>query len=142
MSDITHMHDETKDLPVKKHNEMLSKQFFLGATRSTELTITLNYKGFNRNISPTLEHKFKPDIEHLLNENQENISKLEYVNGIKNLHTTELQNFLNEKSKLLGRILPTLSPNDSKLDRKTQFTSPASTTGLATIYPMSAQVAT
>ena len=92
--------------------------FFTGATRSTELTITRNYKGFNRNIRPTLEHKFKPDIEHLLNENQENISKLEYVNRIKNLHTTDLQNFLTKNSKLLDRILPTLSPNESKLDRK------------------------
>ena len=76
---------------LKKHNEMLSKQFLLGCYQEHRADHhTVNYKSFNRNIRPSLEHKFKPDIEHLLNENQENISKLEYVNGIKNLHTTEV----------------------------------------------------
>ena len=102
---------------------MLSKQFLLGCYQEHRADHhTVNNKGFNRNIRPTLEHKFKPDIQHWLNENQENISKLEYVNGIKNFHTTELQNFLNEKSRLCGRMPPTLSPNESKLDRKTRCT--------------------
>ena len=72
--------------------------------------------------SRSLERTCCQDIEHLLNENRENISKLKYVTGIKNIHTTEVQNFLNNKSKLLGRIPPILSPNESKLDRKTRCT--------------------
>ena len=104
-----------KFLPVKKHNEMLSKQFLCGCYQEHRADHhTINYKGFNRNIRPTLERKFKPDIEHLLNENRENISKLEYVNGIKNLRTTEVQNF--------HEYYQFLSPNESKHDRKTRCT--------------------
>ena len=59
---------------------MLSKHFLLVSYHEHRADHhTVNYKGFNRNIRPTLERKFKPHIEHSLNENQENISKLEYV---------------------------------------------------------------
>ena len=93
------------------NNQLLSTAncFFSGATRRTELTTTLLTTKVLIGTSdrPTLERKFKPDIEHLLNKNRENISKLENVNGIKNLHTTEVQNFLNEKSMLLKLLIPT-----------------------------------
>ena len=73
MSVITHSPDETKILPVEKDNEMLSKQSLFGCYHEHRADHhAVNNKGFNRNIRPALERKFKPDIEHLLSENREN----------------------------------------------------------------------
>ena len=42
--------------------------------------------------------------------------------GDQNFHATEVQSFLNEKSKLLGRIPPIIAANENKFERKTRCT--------------------
>ena len=125
MSDIKPLRDNTKVLAVKKHNEMLSKLFFLGFYQERIADHqTINNESINRNIITILKSMFKPDIGHLLNKNRAKFSKLEYATGIKNFHTTESQNFLNENSRLLGRRPPILSPNECKFGWKTRYTLP------------------
>ena len=95
-------------------------------------------------IRPTLERKFKPDIEHLLNENRENISKLECINGIKILHNTEVQNLLRKSLSYLAEYTQFYHKDVHchNCDPDIHLTSPATTTGYITIYSTSAQVAT
>ena len=69
MTNIDHLHNKAKMLPVKEHSEMLSQQFLLGShipSRVDHYTVTTNMKW---KIRPTLEQKYADNIKEYLGPN-------------------------------------------------------------------------
>ena len=62
MTDISHLHTETKEMPVKEHCEMLSLQFLLSSARSSHPNNKDLQEAPKRLLKQTLTSRFKEDV--------------------------------------------------------------------------------
>ena len=120
MTHIDELHRETKLLPVKEHNTMLSRQFLL----QTHQTNHPNRQGNHtdppqRIMKPTLISCHQDSIEPLLT-NTEGW----YKSGIKSIHTTAVSNTINgyEPNKVLQKIPPLINTDERRLPLSTRTT--------------------
>ena len=107
MTHINELHRETKLLPVKKHNMMLSRQFLLQTHQMNHPNRQWNHTDPpQRLMKPTLISCHQDSIEPLLT-NTEGW----YKSRIKSMHTTAVSNTVNgyEPNKVLQRIHPAIS---------------------------------
>ena len=120
MTHIDELHRETKLLPVKEHNTMLSRQFLLRTHQTNH-----PYRQWNHTDPPerpmktTLISCHQDSIEPLLTN-----TKGWYKSGIKSIHTTAVSNTINgyEPNKVLQWIPPVISPDERRLPRSTRTT--------------------
>ena len=120
MTHIHELHRETKLLPVKEHNTMLSRQFLLQTHQTNHPNRQWNHTDPpQRLMKPTLISCHQDSIEPVLT-NTEGWYKI----GIKSIHTTAVSNTINgyEPNKLLQRIPPVISPDERRLPRSTRTT--------------------
>ena len=120
MTRIDELHRETKLLPVKEHNTMLSKQFLLQTHQTNHPNRQWNPTDPpQRLMKPTLVSCHQDSIEPLLT-NTEGW----YKSGIKSIHTTAVSNIINgyEPNNVLQRIPPVISPDERRLSRSTRTT--------------------
>ena len=120
MTHIDELHRETKLLPVKEHNTMLSRQFLLQTHETNHPNRQWNQTDPPQRLTkPTLISCHQDSIEPLLT-NTEGW----YKSGIKSIHTTTVSNTINgyEPNKVLQRIPPVISPDERRLPRSTRTT--------------------
>ena len=120
MIHIDELHRETKLLPVKEHNMMLSRQFLLQTHQTNHPNRQWNHTDPpQRLMKPTSISCHQDSIEPLLT-NTEGWYKV----GIKSIHTTAVSNTINgyEPDKVLQWIPPAISPDERRLPRSTRTT--------------------
>ena len=124
MSDIDHLHSESKILPAKDHAELLSKQFLL----ATCLPSHPNHNPTNFNtvlpqkekMKETLSTKHSDALQHYTREGiTDNVI---YKEGIKNLHTAAVARAIaNQRdNKVLNQPAPRIDKSEATLPRKTR----------------------
>ena len=109
MTHIDELHRETKLLPVKEHNTMLSRQFLLQTHQTNHSNRQWNHTDPpQRLMKPTLISCHQDSIEPLLTNSEGG-----YKSGIKSIHTTAVSNTNNgyEPNKVLQRMSPVISPD-------------------------------
>ena len=88
-TDIDHLHSEARMMPVKAHNEMLSKQFLLQTMRPNHP----NQKDLKsvppRTMKETLVSKYAADVTPFIT--NKTINDLNYKVAIKSIHTSSVQ---------------------------------------------------
>ena len=117
---IDELDRETKLLPVKEHNTMLSRQFLLQTHQANHPNRQWNHTDPpQRLMKPTVISCHQDSIEPLLT-NTEGW----YKSGIKSIHTTAVSNTINEyePNKVLQRIPLAISPDEGRLSRSTRTT--------------------
>lgn len=90
MTDIDHLHTEARVMPVKAHNEMLSKQFLLQTMRPNHP----NQKDLNyvppRTMKETLVSKYAADVTPFII-NDTILDDVNYKEALKSIHTSSVQ---------------------------------------------------
>ena len=120
MSQISHLHTETKILPVKDHNELLSTQFLLSTTLPDHpCGGILKTEPPPRAMRRTLSQNYGQKVRFFTND--DNISsKQDYMKNLTILHTdTVIRAKLNyEHNKVLGAAPPQIDESEKSLSRR------------------------
>ena len=122
MSDIDHLHHETKLMKVRQHCEMLSKQYLLSTQKQDHPNPTnLNARPPARQMKETLTSKFGREIKDL---STPNLSSDAYKRRLKHIHTTSVRDMLNNmaNSKVLNAPPPPINATERVLPRTTRST--------------------
>ena len=123
MSSIDHLHAETEVMPVREHCEMLSQQFLLATTKPDHPNHSdIHAPPPPRLMRETLQTKFSQDIKHLIPESGSD--SLSYKNGLKTLHTTNVQATIlkQQNNPVLQHPAPKIDKSERTLPRKTRVT--------------------
>ena len=89
MTSIDHLHSECQLLPVKDHNERLSRQFYLGALPNRPDHHTMTPPAFRaHNLRHTLYFKYNADVSVFTPDN--GLCNAHYHRGIKASHRTSV----------------------------------------------------
>jgi len=123
MSSADHLHTETKNMPVKEHCSMISKQFLLATTKPDHPNhIDLNEPPPPRIMKETLTTRFSSDIASLVPESGSNTST--YKSGLQIIHTRSVQNVINNQSNnpILQEPAPPIHKSESELPRQARVT--------------------
>ena len=121
---IEHLHTETKLMPVKEHNHMLTKQFLL-ATQKPEHP---NHQSTNLNQPPpprittnTIITEFGEDVRQKTH--NQPINEEQYKRKLKEIHREEVQKVINNSSnKVLRSRPPGINEEEKLLPRSTRCT--------------------
>ena len=120
MTHIDELHRETKLLPVKEHNTMLSREFLLQTHQTNHPNRQWNHTDSpQRLMKPTLISCHQDSIEPLLTKTER-----WYKSGIKSIHKTAVSNTINgyEPNKFLQRLAPVFNTDERRLPRSTRTT--------------------
>ena len=119
---IDHLHRETKTMPVKEHNEMLTKQFLLAAQKPdhpNHASLHLNQPQHTRKTRDTILTRF--DAEIRLKTNNAPIDTQQYKRLLNQIHTEEVQKVKrNSVNKVLNSQAPDINLEEKSLPRKTR----------------------
>ena len=127
MTSIDHLHSECQLLPVKDHNEMLSRQFYLGAYLPNHPDHhTTTPPAFRTcNLRHTLHSKYNADVSVFIPDN--GLCNAHYRRGIKAIHRTSVADAVQGYTPpvWLGGFpppAPTVSAAEKQLGRKARST--------------------
>ena len=122
MTDIDHLHQETKVMKVKDHCEMLSKQFLL-ATQKREHPnrVDLSLPPPPRQMKRTLTSRFGADIRQM---SYPDLPEDMYKKRLKQIHTSNVTKSINSMApnKVLLSRPPAIDKSEIKLPRQTRAT--------------------
>lgn len=116
-----HLHNETKLLPVKEHNKMLSQQYLISCHQETHpCNSIVNAALPPRNLRKTVRNHDE-EIASLLSSNMVNTN---IKSVYKEIHTKVVEETTNNyiPNKVLNTKPPEISPNEKKLPRETRTT--------------------
>ena len=121
-TDIGHLHSESKNMMVKEHNAMLSKQFLLATKMTGHPNFSIPYTKPDRIMKEDLQSKFEDEIQHLFKEDGN--SKADHKLGLLNIHTEEVAKAIDNipPNKVLGQKAPEISSEEKTLPRGTRST--------------------
>ena len=106
MTPVEHLHEETILIPVKEHNQLLSKQFFLGSFQPTRVDHHTVANEVNaRNIRASLYIEFGK-VEEITN-GTKTVTAEQYKRGLKVLHYSEESS--SRKIEASGRDSPEIN---------------------------------
>ena len=122
MTDPDHLHAECKQMPVKEHCQMLSKQFLLSTTQPTHP----NHSDLHNMPDPkhkkreTLKIRYAADILPLTADGITDPINLK--EGLKTLHTTSVRETIANQNhnKVLQEPAPAVNSNEKSLPRRTR----------------------
>ena len=121
-TEIGHLHSETKNLLVKNHNFMLSKQFYLSTKMSGHSNFSIPYNPPERLMKEDLGSLFEKEIEPFFSTtgNSESAHKI----GIRAIHTEDVRKAISAlpPNKVLGQPAPDVSKDKKRLPRGTRTT--------------------
>ena len=125
MSPETHLHAETKILPIKDHNALLSRQFLLGAylERRPHHHMIANTPDLScRSLKTTLAKKYGPDTSIHVPNGQ--LTLAEFRVGLAALHQKAVTAAIAENTSrvLLGGYPPPIADAEACLPRPTRLT--------------------
>ena len=123
-SAISHLHNETKIMPVKEHSEMITKQFLLAAQKPEHPnhdTLNLNQPNPRRTTRKTILTNYSAYISNKTNNSS--INEEQYKQKLKVIHTEAVQEVKQRSNnKVLNTIPPEINPEERSLPRKTRCT--------------------
>ena len=126
MTAVSHLHHETKVMPVKDHCHMLSKQFLLATTQQTHPNAcNLDAQPPARQMRETLVSKFGKDVADFSVSNLDQKSAAEQVKlHTKSIHTSCVKQTLNSLSpnKVTKTKPPEINSEEKLLPRTTRST--------------------
>ena len=122
MSDIDHLHNETKVMKVQPHCEMLSKQFLLATQRPNHPNkVNLDNPPPARHMKDTLVSKYGAEIKAI---STPDIPDDLYKAKLKTIHTYSVRNSINSmnNNKVLDSVPPEVNKTEQLLPRPTRAT--------------------
>ncbi len=122
MTDIDHLHHETKIMKVKPHCEMLSQQFLLATQQPNHPNrINLSDPPPPRQMKNTLASSFGDKIKQI---SYPDMSPESYKKQLKYVHTSCVQNEISSmaNNKVLNAAPPKISDSEKVLPRETRST--------------------
>ena len=119
MAPVNHLHSESKIMPVKDHNQMLTKQFLYAAQNP-------NHPNFRQRSQPqrimknTMETQFMGDIEDIIPPT--GVNDINKKGGIQLIHSRSVTNTILELgvNKVLNEQPPQIDKSEKRLPRKTR----------------------
>ena len=122
MSNIDHLHSETKSMPVKDHCNMLSKQFLLATQKPNHPNHCALDENVPRLMKNSLTTKFGPYIQTMTN--NQPIETQTYKILLKNIHTEAVTDTINNQSPnpVLDLPAPDINEEEKTLPRRTRTT--------------------
>ena len=122
MSDVGHLHSETKEMFVKEHCEMLSRQFLLSSTRPSHPNHKDIQEAPKRLMRNTLASKFKNDVLPFTANGV--TDEPTYRAGLKTIHSSGVRDCIAKtgNNKVLNDIAPNINITETDLPRKTRTT--------------------
>ena len=122
MTDIGHLHSETKFMPVREHSHMLSKQFLLKTAHPEHPNHTDLTARPERLMKETLVTKFAADILPLAPDGI--VDNINLKEGIKTIHKSSVADTITNlpDNKVLGRPAPEVDKSEASLPRHTRTT--------------------
>ena len=120
MTDLGHLHTETKNMLVKDHNFMLAKQFHLATKKTGHPNSSLMDPQPKRLMKPTLSSLFDDDIRHLHDPGGNDSTR--HKTGLIAIHTEAVQAAIAQtpSNKVLNTPAPPVSIEEKKLPRRTR----------------------
>ncbi len=121
MTNIDHLHDETKVMKVQPHCEMLSKQFLLASQKPGHPNrVDLGKPPPPRQMKQTLSSKFGREVKTL----SRNLTEDNFKSKLKIIHTKSVKNMLNtfDNNKVLNSRPPEIHKSERNLPRTTRST--------------------
>ena len=120
MTDVGHLHTETKEMPVKEHCEMLSRQFLLGSARPSHPNHKNMQEAPKRLMKHTLATRFKDDVLPLTTDGI--TDEPNYKKGLKTIHCNSVLNSIrtNGHNKVLNDQAPNVNITEINLPRRTR----------------------
>ena len=122
MSDIDHLHNETKIMKVRPHCEMLSKQFLLATQKPNHPNrVDISAPPPSRQMKRTLSSRFGAEIRQM---SRPDLPEEEYKLKLKQIHTNSVRDALNamEPNKVLLSSPPPIHDSEKNLPRATRAT--------------------
>ena len=122
MTSTDHLHSESKIMPVKDHNEMLSRQFLLSTQKPNHPNrLDLNHRP-DRIMKPTLTTMYAESIKHLVPDG--GLDEESYKAGLKRLHTECVSMTINNQAynNIINAPAPRICPTEEYLPRQTRTT--------------------
>ena len=122
MSDVDHLHHETKIMKVRPHCEMLSKQYLLATQKQDHPNpVELNGRPPPRQMKDTLQSKFGNYVKSI---SHPNLSSEDYKRKLKTIHTKSVKDMLNSMAdnKVLTAPPPPISDSEKDLPRAARTT--------------------
>ena len=121
MTDVEHLHNEAKIMPLKDHCEMLSKQFLLSTQKPNHPNRTqLDGPPPDRQMKKTLVSKFGAEISSI---STPDIDDSTYKKQLKKIHTNSVSSTLKQmKNKILKTRPPEINDSEKTLPRSTRTT--------------------
>ncbi len=122
MSDIDHLHTETKIMKVKPHCEMLSKQFLLATQKPQHPNKTdLSKPPPPRQMKQTLSSRFGATIRQM---SRPDLPEDEYKQRLKQIHTKSVTQAISDMlpNKVLNAVPPPINAAEKQLPRQTRAT--------------------
>ena len=121
MSNIDHLHDETKVMKVRDHCEMISKQFLLATQKPDHPNHTdLSRPPPLRHMKQSLSSKFGNEIKTIAR----NLTEGNYKQTLKFIHTKSVKEALSryDNNKVLQTRPPEINGSEKSLPRTTRST--------------------
>lgn len=116
MSSVDHIHQETKILPIKAHQELLSAQYLAKCSNNGHpCRDLLEHQNHPRMMKHTLTTKHLPVVEAAINTSDRPINNL-HTNAVTAVMASQTVN------KVLNTKPPGISKEETKLPRKTRTT--------------------
>ena len=123
-TNISHLHRESKMMPVKDHCRMLSKQFLLQTQQPTHPNkFDISERPHrHRQMKKTLQSEFGTEISNMIPNT--GLTPDTYKFNLKQIHRNEVQNTINnlDVNPVLGIVPPEVHQSERQLPRSTRST--------------------
>ena len=122
MTAASHLHSESKVMPVKDHCEMLSQQFLLSTTQANHPNHGDLEAAPPRLMKPTLRSRYGSTVLPLTVDGRTDTTN--YKEGLKTIHTSSVAKTIRnqEDNKVLLAPAPKVNQTEANLPRKTRTT--------------------
>ena len=123
MASGDHVHQETEELPVLEHTNMLCAQFLASALREDHPSYaTVTSPPGPRNMKSTLHQRFIGEVRPLMDAGAVSLSNSEYGTIRKQLHTSAVSRHVARRpiNPVINAQPPKISPSILRLPRQTQ----------------------
>ena len=125
MSKVDHLHAEAKIMPVREHNEMLSKQYLLATQQADHPNhCDLDAPPPDRLMKKTLRSSYGQSILDLIPEGEAGVDAARYKTALKTIHSLSVMETIRKQSdnQVLGEPAPEIHRSERELPRKTRTT--------------------
>ncbi|XP_073830287.1 uncharacterized protein [Musca autumnalis] len=117
-STVDHLHEETKILPVRQHNEMLSLQYLLGCYRESHPNHHLLATDTHRHIKKDI-HALETTVQQY---RREPLDQQAYQTGLNSIHTDTVAKTISNYcvNAVIGAHPPFIAAEERQLPRQTR----------------------